>query len=96
MSDLRFRRCDSIENINSIYFRKVPVELCGPAACGLVAGPTECYEKKVSSIYMKEKMWVFDLRICFFSCEGAAQHVHLCLSLSVRFKTEFLPVYTSF
>jgi len=28
--------------------RKVPVELCGPAACGLVAGPTECYEKKVT------------------------------------------------
>ena len=31
-----------------LFSRKVPVELCGPAACGLVAGPTECYEKKVS------------------------------------------------
>ena len=27
---------------------KVPVELCGPAACGLVPGPTECYEKQVN------------------------------------------------
>ena len=33
-----------------------------------------------------------------FSCEGAAQHVHLCcVCVSVRpsiVKTEFLPVYT--
>ena len=28
-----------------------------------------------------------------FSCEGAAQQVHLCLCLPVCFKTEFLPVW---
>ena len=40
------------------YFKKIPYfaekfQLCGPAVCGLVAGPTECYEKKVSIIETK-------------------------------------------
>ena len=29
--------------------------------------------------------------LTIFSCEGAAQHLHLCLSLSVCAKSEFLP-----